>query len=170
MKRRDFLKGAAVVSAVAGCSTVQGDAEIPHVDNESVIRECIPELLYRYVLIDPVERTIELKRLVTMSALYSYLKYMWKNEDSFLSEHSDLVYNSRTASRPSPGGWRFFHQLLMTYSFPLTAITAESFEFEDPWRFKNHQSRQMVREACWKEGGDTCFSLGFPRKTDKLII
>jgi len=60
---------------------------------------------------------------VTLKCLYSFLKEQWRNDP-----------NTKN---------------LAAFSFPITPITNESFEFIDGWDFEDNTSRFLIRTAGW---------------------
>jgi len=85
------------------------------------------------VFIDPALRTIRLNNGsnnldetgVTGQALYSFLKEEWKDDTKGKN--------------------------LIAYPFPLVAITPEQFEFRSGWQPANDSSRNLIRNAGWRE-------------------
>jgi hypothetical protein len=62
---------------------------------------------------------------VTLQGLYSFLKQQWKDDP----RSKDLI----------------------SYPFPLTAITPEQFEFNFGWKMADDSSRDLIRTGGWRE-------------------
>lgn len=62
---------------------------------------------------------------VTLQGLYSFLKQQWKDDP----RSKDLI----------------------SYPFPLTAITPEQFEFNYGWKMADDSSRDLIRTGGWRE-------------------
>lgn len=87
------------------------------------------------VKIDAVNKLIQLRNAgnlaaagsgATGQALYSFLKYVWKNQTE-----------------------------LTQYDFPMLSITNEQFEFIDGWEPEDDTTRKMIRTAGWAETNGT---------------